>query len=261
MSSDDFSASARPFSALATVYDDMMSDVEYDHWADFALTWARDKGFSPHTALDLACGTGNFSRELQKLGLRVTGLDGSAEMLEVARGAPDLEGVDFHQGDLRTWTLPQKFDLITCVFDSLNNLHTLEDLGAAFARAREHLANGGAFIFDLNTPTGVQELWENDVMEGVILGGTAGEVHYHWSHRADPESGHGIVSASWTCIFPDGREERHTELHEERGYTPAEVEDLLQRAGFAGWELAEYPDFAAVSDETPRLWAIAWTNK
>ena len=43
-----------PFTALAAVYDAIMADVEYDQWADFILTYARDGGLTPRRALDLA---------------------------------------------------------------------------------------------------------------------------------------------------------------------------------------------------------------
>ena len=87
-----------PFTALARVYDAIMADIEYDAWAEFILSYAADTGPKPHTALDLACGTGNLTRELQSAGLKVTGLDASAEMLHVA--TERLPEVTFAAGDL-----------------------------------------------------------------------------------------------------------------------------------------------------------------
>lgn len=93
-----------PFTALARVYDAIMSDVEYDAWADFILSYAKDRNFPLRSALDLACGTGGLSAELQRAGLQVTGLDGSAEMLSMAQQR--LDGVTLVQGDLRHCPLP-----------------------------------------------------------------------------------------------------------------------------------------------------------
>lgn len=112
-----------PFTALAAVYDAIMADVEYDHWADFVLTYARDGGLEGDSALDLACGTGGFTRELHRAGWQVQGLDGSQEMLTVARGRLPAD-ISLSVGDLRTFDLGERFDLVTCVFDSLNNLLT-----------------------------------------------------------------------------------------------------------------------------------------
>lgn len=248
----------RPFTALAAVYDAIMADVEYDHWADFVLTYARDGGLDVRSALDLACGTGGFTRELLRAGFQVQGLDGSPDMLEVARQRLPA-GVTLSVGDLRTFDLgPDRFDLVTCVFDSLNNLLTAEELGAALSRARAHLRPGGLLACDLNTRVGVRELWEGNAVEGLARTPEGREVHYHWAHHFEPEMELGVVQAF--CRVEDGAGgwEEFTELHRERGYDPADLEPLLSAAGFSRWEIVEYPDYAPPSPETPRVWVFAW---
>ena len=252
-----------PFTALAAVYDAIMADVEYDAWADFILSYARDGGLTPRTALDLACGTGGLTRELVVAGLEVTGLDGSAEMLRLARER--LPRVPFEQGDLRSFALgtpPHEtcFDLVTCVFDSLNNLLTPEDLGQAFARAAAHLRPGGLLACDLNTRLGVRELWEGDAIEGLATAPNGQEVHYHWSHHHDPDTDLGVVQAFCRVLEDSGESREFVETHRERGYDPADVAPLLSAAGFARWEIVEYPDYADPGPETPRIWVFAWAE-
>ncbi|SMB95736.1 class I SAM-dependent DNA methyltransferase [Deinococcus hopiensis] len=247
----------RPFTALAAVYDAIMADVEYDHWADFVLTYARDGELEADLALDLACGTGGFTRELLNAGLRVHGLDGSTEMLKVARQRLPAE-VTLSQGDLRTFNLGMTFDLVTCVFDSLNNLLTLEDLGMALRRTAAHLRPGGLLACDLNTQLGVRELWEENAIEGLAHTPEGREVHYHWSHHYDAATETGVVQAF--CRVEDGAGgwDEFTELHRERGYDPADLKPLLDSAGFTRWETVEYPDYAPPTPETPRIWVFAW---
>lgn len=247
-----------PFTALAAVYDAIMADVEYDHWLDFVLTYARDGGLEPRTALDLACGTGGFTRELHAAGLAVTGLDGSAEMLLSARKR--LPSVPFVQGDLRTFELGQRFDLVTCVFDSLNNLLSTQDLGAAFGQMYAHLNAGGLLACDLNTRLGVRELWEGDSIEGVVTAEDGGEVHYHWSHHYDPQEELGVVQAFCRVMNEGEGVQEFVETHKERGYDPAEVAALLHGAGFSRFEIVEYPDFAEPTPDTPRIWVLAWRD-
>ncbi|WP_058978179.1 class I SAM-dependent DNA methyltransferase [Deinococcus grandis] len=245
----------QPFTALAAVYDAIMADVEYDHWADFVLSFARDGGLvGPGRALDLACGTGGFTRELRAAGWDVTGLDFSEAMLTEARSR--LPGVPFVQGDLRTFELGERFGLVTCVFDSLNNLLTPGDLGAALARARAHLSPGGLLAFDVNTRLGVRELWEGDAIEGLAPLPDGGEVHYHWSHHYDAEADVGVVQA-----FCRVDEQEFVETHRERGYDPADLEPLLSAAGFARWEIVEYPDYAPPEPDAPRVWVFAWAGE
>lgn len=246
-----------PFTALAAVYDAIMADVEYDHWADFVLTYARDGGLSLEgaAALDLACGTGGFTRELAAAGLHVTGLDYSEDMLREARSRlPDMA---FVAGDLRSFALPGRFDLITCVFDSLNNLLTAEDLTAALTRARAHLKPGGLLAFDVNTRLGVRELWEGDAIEGLAPLPGGGEVHYHWSHHHDAAADLGVVQA-FCRIEEDGELREFVETHRERGYDPADLEAMLRAAGFGRWEIVEYPDYAPPMPDVPRVWVFAW---
>lgn len=248
---------SRPFTALAAVYDAIMADVEYDHWADFVLTYAHDGGLEVETALDLACGTGGFTRELHRAGLRVHGLDGSPEMLEVARER--LPGdVSLSVGDLRTFDLAQRFDLVTCVFDSLNNLLTPGELGAALEQARAHLGPGGLLACDVNTRLGVRELWEGGQVEGLAQTPEGREVHYHWSHHYDPGEDLGVVQAFCRVQDGGGGLDEFVEEHCERGYDPADLEPLLREAGFARWEIVEYPDYASPTPDTPRVWVFAW---
>lgn len=250
-----------PFTALARVYDAIMSDVEYDAWADFVLTYARDQEFQLASALDLACGTGGLSAELRAAGLTVTGLDGSAEMLAMAAprlNTPGLAPIELVQGDLRHWSLPQKFDLITCVFDSLNNLTEPQDLASALKRMREHLTPGGLVAFDANTRIGVRELWEGNILEGLAPLPDGREVHYHWSHSYDEAQELGVVQAFCRILDDEGQQEEFVELHHERGYDPAELAPMLQEAGFTGWEMVEYPDYAEPQADTPRVWVFAW---
>ncbi|WP_424951592.1 class I SAM-dependent DNA methyltransferase [Deinococcus sp.] len=239
-----------PFSALAGVYDAIMADIEYGDWAAFILEYARDVGLTPVSALDLACGTGALTAELESRGLSVQGLDFSPEMLEVARAR--LPGVSFVQADLRDFVLPGRFDLLTCVFDSLNNLTEPADLGRALSRMALHLKPGGLLAFDVNTRVGVRDLWEGEVMEGLAPMQGGREVHYHWSHHYDAPTQLGTVQA--ICRV-DGEE--FIELHTERGYDVADLEPLLRAAGFVSWEFCEYPDYAEPWPQSPRLWVFA----
>ncbi|WP_161880395.1 class I SAM-dependent DNA methyltransferase [Deinococcus alpinitundrae] len=244
-----------PFTALARVYDAIMADIEYDAWADFILSYAADVDVKVSSALDLACGTGNLTRQLSVQGLSVTGLDGSAEMLAVAAG--QVPGVTWVQGDLRTFDLARTFDLITCVFDSLNNLVAEGDLLAALKRAQAHLAPGGLLAFDVNTRLGVRELWEGDSIEGLEALPDGSEVHYHWSHRYDAAAKLGVVQAFCRLLGGEHDGEEFVETHHERGYDPAELEDALREAGFASWEILEYPDYAPPQADSPRVWVFA----
>ena len=64
-------------------------------------------------ALDAACGTGRHAAYLDSLGFRVTGIDATPAMLEVARGK--VPGAHFETADLKSIPLPDgSADLAVC---------------------------------------------------------------------------------------------------------------------------------------------------
>ncbi|MDD5190228.1 MAG: class I SAM-dependent methyltransferase [Dehalococcoidales bacterium] len=110
--------------------------------------------------LDLCCGTGQLAEKLSAMGYRVTGLDGSAQMLEYAR--ENAPAVEFVQADARTFALPGKFSAVISAFDSLNHIMKMSDLEQVFARVYDSLKPGGVFLFDLNTTEGFKQEWQGD---------------------------------------------------------------------------------------------------
>jgi SAM-dependent methyltransferase len=81
--------------------------------------------------------------------LKVTGIDRSPEMLAIA--ARTVPAARLMHADITAFDLGSRFDVVICVFDTLNHLTTLEDWRAVFGLARAHLADGGLFVFDVNT--------------------------------------------------------------------------------------------------------------
>jgi SAM-dependent methyltransferase len=110
--------------------------------------------------LDLCCGTGQLSAKLSALGYRVTGIDGSSAMLNYAR--ENAPGVEFMQADARNFKLPRKYDAVVSVFDSINHIMTLRELGEVFSRVHSVLKPGGLFLLDLNTEPGYLHEWQGD---------------------------------------------------------------------------------------------------
>lgn len=239
-----------PFTALAAVYDAIMQEVEYEDWADFALELLQQEGVQPKTLLDLACGTGSSTAPFVARGLQVVGLDASADMLrEAQRKLPDTS---FVQGRFTDFQLNQRFDVVTCLFDSLNNLLELPDLAQTFVQVAQHVQPEGWFIADFNTRLGVRELWDGDAVEGLAVTSNGEEVHYHWSHHYDVAQELGIVQA-----FCRMQGQEFLEVHTERGYNPSELEPLLKQAGFGQVLFYEYPDFAPPEVDSHRVWVFA----
>jgi SAM-dependent methyltransferase len=100
------------------------------------------------TVLELACGTGSILAELGRYP-SVTGLDRSPEMLAVA--SHKVPRAQLLEGDMASFALGRRFDVVVCVFDSLNHLLSFGQWRTMFDAVHHHLEDGGLFIFDVNT--------------------------------------------------------------------------------------------------------------
>jgi len=97
--------------------------------------------------LDLCCGTGQTSAALTERGFRVTGVDGSEEMLRYARR--NASAAKFIFSDVRSFRSEPVYDGIVSTFDSLNHVLQLGELAQVFRNAHAALAEGGFFFFDM----------------------------------------------------------------------------------------------------------------
>ena len=104
--------------------------------------------------MELACGTGQLTVPIASTGLKIVGLDLSAPMLQVAqeRAAAAKVSVEYVLGDMRNFDLGRKFGLIFIARNSLLHLHSTDDILAAFAAIKRHLAPEGMFAFDIFNP-------------------------------------------------------------------------------------------------------------
>lgn len=100
------------------------------------------------TVLELACGTGSVLKQLD-FDYEVTGVDLSEKMLETA--ARKVPHVRLIRADMTKVALDEQFDVVLCVYDSINHLLKFGQWEAVFERAHAHLEEGGIFVFDVNT--------------------------------------------------------------------------------------------------------------
>lgn len=131
------------------IYDRMNSFCDdlpfYTKWCEMAAG----------PVLELCCGTGRLTIPLARSGIDITGLDITQTMLDMARkkAAEERIAVDFRSGDMRSFDLDRKFNLVFIPFNSLQHTYTIEDLERVFSRVRAHLVQGGTFIFDVFNPS------------------------------------------------------------------------------------------------------------
>lgn len=70
-------------------------------------------------------------------------------MLQVAAGK--VPSAKLYHQNMVDFSIDKKFDVILCVFDSINHLIEFEDWKKMFVNVKKHLSPNGLFIFDINT--------------------------------------------------------------------------------------------------------------
>ena len=134
------------FHELAKYYDALNDWKDYREETRRLEAIARRFGRPGKTTwLDVACGTGRHLEFLRHRH-RTTGVDGSREMLRIARRR--LPGVPLVLGDMRTVRLGREFDVVSCLFGAIGHLPTARDVERTFANLARHLTPGGVAIVE-----------------------------------------------------------------------------------------------------------------
>ncbi len=243
---------ANPYREVAEIYDRLVGDTAFELWREnFEQLQAR-YGISFETACDVACGTGHAVEYLAGSCRKVYGTDISREMLDRARARTKSMPVVLLEQAFDELELPEKVELVTCNFDSLNYLLTEEDLGTAFARFAACLVTGGYCVFDMNTTRELEQEWGNELLVHWLEGAVS-----IWETEWDEELRINTLHMTNFIRRANGLYERSEEVHRERSYDLDLVVGLVEDAGFGMVEAFDAKDLGGVSAETRRVQFVA----
>ncbi len=212
-------------------------------------------GARPSKVLDLACGEGTFAIEAARLGFKVTGIDLSKEMIEIARGRAEEAApkATFHRQDMRELSLDGSFGLATSWFDSMNYLTSRSDFRKTLENVHELLDDEGLFVFDMNTIHGLSVQWQEHDCYVQRDDSSVFEIHrtgYDWPER--------IARLTITFFINQGDTwERHEEAHLEKGYELEEVGEMARQAGFTVSDIwGDLENFESPEEDSGRVWFV-----
>ena len=120
------SSQASAFDRIAPLYGEMWSNtfvgqLQREQFQQHMLPLFREG----QSVLDMGCGTGDDAAELSRMGIRVTGIDSSAEMVCIARS----RGVDARHVPIeKVGQLGERFDGVISNFGAMNCVERLTDL-------------------------------------------------------------------------------------------------------------------------------------
>ncbi len=228
-------------------YGDGFAAVYDTHWGEFARTVSprvvahlrRRRPGVELRVLDLGCGTGITAAALEEAGCVVTGLDGSPAMLAAARGRTGARTTLVCAGLAEP--PPGPYDVVLCLFDTLNHLGGLTELRPVLAAAAGVTRPGATLLFDLATAEALRT-WQGTT---TLPGPPAVDV----TARCDPDGRWAELMVSSTD--DDGR--RWVEVQREVSYDLAAVTAMLAETGWPTVRWTTYDDLDASLADPERV--------
>lgn len=218
---------SKAYGIFAQFYDTLTSNIDYAQRAQYFDSVVRKFGGKQGgILLDLACGTGSLSEQMDALGYDVIAVDNSPEMLGIAMEKKFDSGrnIQYLCQDMRELDMFGTIDVTVCALDSLNHLDSFEDVKRVFEKVFLFCEPGGLFIFDINT----------EYKHKMILGDNTfiydtDDVYCVWQNSCENSR----VKIELDFFVPEnGVYRRYEESFCENAYPLNDVENALKETGF-----------------------------
>ena len=212
------------YETFAPFYDAFTSAYPYDEWLGDLEGWARECGVAGRRLLDVACGTGNSFMPMLARGYEVTACDLSPSMVARAR-AKAAGRAHVTVADMRALPWTGRFDLLTCVDDSMNYLLSTTDLVAALRSMANALAPRGLAVFDTNSLAVYRTGFASE------LSLEADRTRFLWRGEAHSDLAPGSYAAATISLEVPGAEPVPVGRHQQRHHPVATVLAACAEAG------------------------------
>lgn len=252
---------------FAYVYDKFMDETPYEEWAERLHKLIEKYGLSrperdakdvleseKNLVVDLGCGTGTLTELLYQKGYDMIGVDNSESMLGIAMNKKAESGSEilYLLQDMRELELYSTVGTVVSVCDSVNYITEEEELLEVFSLVNNYLYPGGIFIFDFNTDYKYRE-----IIGETTIAENREDCSFIWENYYDEEE---CINQYDLTIFVQEENElfrRFSETHFQRGYTAAQIEELLQQAGLGLVKMLDADTEEDVTPQSERILVIA----
>ncbi|MDA1265739.1 MAG: class I SAM-dependent methyltransferase [Planctomycetota bacterium] len=246
---------------LAELYDLAFAYRDYGVECDFLeAAYARHRGATPASFLELAAGPARHALEMARRGRRAIGIDRSPQMRAHALGLAAEQGLslEYVEADLVEFSLDSKVDLAALMLNSAAYLHDNDAFASHLDRVADHLTEDGIYVLEMNHP---RDVIGSDPAAESHWTATEGELKLEvtWGEpedRLDPLTliADLTVSLAWSV---GDRSSLHIGRSRERRFLANEVLALVAASG--RFEvLARYGalDADVPFDDDPRAWRM-----
>lgn len=243
-----------PYASLPELYD--LEHAAFDDDIELYLQFAEVVG---DPILELGCGTGRVLVPLAAAGYRVTGLDRSGPMLQRASEATARlrDRVTLVEAPMAVADAAPggPFGLVLLTLNGLLHLPTIEAQRETLAAARRALDPRGMLVIDVMNPSpDLLATFDGRVQHEGSWEREDGTVVDRFSTRAHAPADQRIETDLWfDLVDPAGRLTRVRSQFPMRYVTRAELELLLELAGFVEWRVYGGYDLEPYGDASERL--------
>lgn len=235
------------YSSFSEFYDKLMCNVDYERRAEYVMSLFRKFDKTPSLLLDLACGTGNFTRLFKTENTDVIGVDPSVEMLNIARQkSPQILFLNQSAEEL---DLFGTVDGAVCLMDSLNHITEYENFKKALCRVSLFLEKGRLFIFDLNT-----QYKHNNILANNAFVYEEDDVFCVWQNQTEDS-----LTDIYLDFFIKNEKDmylRECEEFSERAYSKRQVVDAVNASGLRVEAIYEELSLDEPADTSQRVFYV-----
>ncbi|MFR5876596.1 MAG: class I SAM-dependent DNA methyltransferase [Eubacterium sp.] len=239
------------YNFFASLYDSLTVNVDYEVRSDYISDFFTAKNINNGTIIDLACGTGSFSKLFAEKGYNIIGVDSSADMLTEAQIKLSDINCNFSliNAKMQDFTSKEQVDGVICCLDSINHLTDDTDVSSVFQNVYNSLKNNGLFIFDVNTIYKHQKLLFNKTF-------IFDEEDYYivWDNEQIDDREVRILLDFF--VYNGDSYDRYSEEFNERAYSALELKMLLEDAGFNSIDIYDELSLNPPGDKSERIYFV-----
>lgn len=236
------------YNELSRLYDVLTEDVNYKVRSDYISDFFIANGINNGTIIDLACGTGSFSKHFDDKGFNVIGVEISEGMLvEAQQKVPNAQFVMYPMQD---YISSQEVDGVICCLDSINHLTNIDDVQKTFNSVFENLKSGGLFVFDVNTVYKHQKILSNNVF-------VFDEDDYYLVWENELLDNNEVRILLDMFIYNGENYDRYSEDFNEKAYSVQKLIDMLKISGFNNINVYDDLSLDSPKEDSERLYFVA----
>lgn len=242
------------YKETAAFYDRLTPDVDYDMYAEyFTKIFEKHSGNTPHSVVDLGCGTGMLTVAMANKGYDMTGVDASAEMLSMAYGKKS-PGVLWINQDFTSLDLFGTYEAAVSLLDCINHLTENGQVEKYFKRLRYFIEPDGLFVFDINSEYKFKNTYKSNTFYSVN-----DELSYIWQNKYDEKTK--ICTMDMTFFHKeDDVYRRFDTVNKERAYSIEFLQEQLGKTEFTVEALYDDGSFNEPSSDSERIFFVCRRN-